>query len=291
MLAFSVTLDGTRMSSSHVEECPDIGPACEKSPAPRPYNHDLVNWAYGATIDAQYGISRFLGLSLSLPVRAVTTQVKYTTLDGAPYDPDPPDVHHRNRTLTGLGDPSFTLSFGRRFDRLSFAIRAGSLLPFGKTLDEDPFIAGREGRPHEHVQFGVGTLRPTFGSSLGYDLGSIGFDAWSIGILSLATNSIGYRSGQRLAVGARAWFSVAKVTLGVGSEVSHETTETWAGLGPSEGNLGRTDVVALLSARTPIGEKSGLFCSVRVPLYVNAVGAQLSYPAYVQLGVATSFGP
>jgi hypothetical protein len=217
--------------------------------------------------------------------------VKYTTLDGAPYDPDPPDVHHRDRTLAGLGDPSLSLVFGRRFDRWSFALRGGALLPFGRTLPEDPFIAGREGRPHEHVQFGVGTVRPTFGSALGLDLGRVGFDAWSLGILSLATNSIGYRSGQRFAAGARVSFSLSSLVLGVGSELSHESTETWAGLGPEEGNLGRTDLVALLTARAPIGEKSGLFASVRVPLYVNAVGALLSYPAFVQLGVATSFGP
>lgn len=291
MLALSLTLDGSVTKSSHVEECPDIGPACDRSPQPPSYVHDLVNWTYGATVDAQYGIARYFGLAVSVPLRAVTTRVKYETLDGAPYDPVPPDVHHRDRTLVGLADPSLSVLFGRRFEKVSFAIRAGALLPLGKTLDEDPFIAGRDGRPHEHVQFGVGTVRPTFGSSLGIDLGTIGFDAWNVGVLSLATNSIGYKPGQRFAAGARVTFALSRFTFGVGSEVSHESTETWAGLQPAEGNLGRTDVVALATARTQIGEKSGLFASVRVPLYVNAVGAQLSYPAFVQLGVATSFGP
>jgi len=253
-------------------------------------HHELVNWTYGATLDAQYGIARFLGVSLSLPVRAVTTRVRYTTLDGADYRPDPPDVHHRDRTLVGLGDPSVVAVLGRALDRFSFAIRAGALLPFGRTLPEDPFIAGREGRAHEHVQFGVGTVRPTVGSALAWDFGALGVDAWTTAILSVATNAIGYRAGQRWATGARVSTALGKVVVGLGAELSHESTETWAGLGPEEGNLGRTDVVALATARVPVGSTFGLFSSIRVPLYVNAVGAQLSYPAFVQIGVATSFG-
>jgi hypothetical protein len=232
-----------------------------------------------------------LAVAVSLPVRAVTTRVRYVDLAGAPYTPDPPDVHHRDRTLVGLGDPALAIVFGRAFHRISFAVRAGALLPFGRTLDEDPFVAGREGRPHEHVQFGTGTVRPLVASAFGVDLGKIGFDAWTAGVLSIATNSIGYRSGQRFVAGGRATFAAGPVTLGGGAEVSHESTETWAGLGPEEGNLGRTDVVALVTARTKVAEKTGLFCALRVPLYVNAVGAQLSYSLFVQLGVATSLGP
>jgi hypothetical protein len=291
VLALSLMFDGSRSTSSHVEECPDTGPACAGPNPPPPYNHDLVNWTYGATLDAQYGVLRYLTVAASLPLRAITTRVQYTDLSGAPYTPNPPDVHHKDRTLVGLGDPSVVAVFGRRFDRLSFAIRGGALLPFGQTLDADPFVLGREGIPHEHVQFGVGIVRPLVASALGLDLGKLGFDAgfdvWSVAILSVATNSIGYRPGQRFVSGARVsyWF------FGVGAEVSHESTETWSGLQAEEGNLGRTDVVALLTARTPIGRGFSAFGALRVPLYVHAVGAQLSYPAYLQVGIATAIGP
>jgi len=77
--------------------------------------------------------------------------------------------------------------------------------------------------------------------------------------------------------------------FGVGGELSHETTETWSGLQPGDGNLGRTDVLATLTARWSPFARWGFFGAVKVPLYVNAVGAQLSYPFLVQLGVATGF--
>lgn len=287
-LVAALTLDATTLKSSHIAECPDLGPQCATG-KPTPYNHELRNYAYGATLDAQYGATRWLSLAMSLPFRAVTTTVHYTDLAGREYSPEPPDTHHRNRTLAGLGDPMILAIVGKAFGRVGFAIRGGTLLPFGTTLDEDPFHAGHEGRPHEHVQFGAGTVRPVLGSALGLDLGAVGFDAWSLGIFSLATNKIGYRPGQRLVTGGRVSSALGTPgRYGLGVEVSHESTETWSGLRPEDGNQGRTDVLAMATARYPLARGVGVFAVVRVPIYVRAIGAQLSYPAHVQLGIATS---
>lgn len=288
MLIAALSLDGTTMRSSHVAECPDLGPECATG-QPTPYNHVLRSWAYGATLDAQYGLTRWLTVAVSIPVRAVTTTVKYTDLSGRPHDPSPPDPHHENRTLTGLGDPLALASIGRAFGRVGFAIRGGAMLPLGRTLDEDPFHAGHLGREHEHVQFGSGTVRPVIGTALGLDLGRVGVDAWSLGILSLATNRIGYKPGQRLITGGRVSSALGtRGRYGLGLEVWRETAETWSGLAMQDGNQGRTDVLALLTARYPLAAGVGVFTLVRVPLYVHAVGAQLAYPVHVQLGIATA---
>jgi hypothetical protein len=287
----ALSADFLPLATSHVEECPDIGPACASSPPPKPYNHVLHNYAYGLTLDAQYGIAPWLALSLTVPYRFMTTRVRYTDLAGNPYEPVPPDIHHRNETLTGFGDPTVAVVIGRAFERLGVSLRLGAMLPFGRTLDVNPFIAGREGLPHEHIQFGTGTLRPTIGSALAYDFGPVGLDGYVQGILSVATNSIEYKTGQRLVGGLRASgaLGLAGTRFGLGVEASHETTETWDGTVQEEGNLGRTDVLGVLTARWSPFRRWGFFGAFKLPVYVNAIGAQLSYPFVVQLGGATTF--
>ena len=77
LLVFALSTDFTRMASAHEADCPDLGPACDGPKPPTPYNHDLVNYAYGATFDAQYGILPWLSVSTTVPYRVVTTQVRY----------------------------------------------------------------------------------------------------------------------------------------------------------------------------------------------------------------------
>jgi hypothetical protein len=290
LLVVALTSDFTFTKSSHVEECPDIGPACETQvPPPQPYNHNLQNYAYGLTLDARYGLLPWLTLAATAPYRFVTTQVHYTDLEGNPYVPVPPDTHHRNETVAGLGDPTLALVAGDAAGRLGYSLRVGAMLPFGRTLDVDPFEAGRLGIVHEHIQFGAGSVRPTVGGALGYDFGGVGVDGFFQGAIAIATNSIGYRPGQHLDAGFRVSSAVGlpRVRIGVGCELSHDSTETWQGLQQEEGNLGRTDVLAVLGARWAPWSRWGLFGAFKVPLYVNAVGAQLSYPFILQVGVAT----
>jgi hypothetical protein len=292
VLVFALTTDFTVMKSSHVESCPDIGPWCQTQvPPPPSYEHHLQNYAYGLTLDARYGILPWLTVGTTVPYRFVTTFVHYTDLDGNPYVPVPPDTHHRNETVNGFGDPTVVLEAGQAVGRLGYSLRLGAMLPFGRTLDADPFELGRLGIPHEHIQFGAGTVRPVLGTAVGYDFGLVGLDASLFGTLSVATNSIGYRPGQRIDGSLRvsSALGLPRVRFGVGGEVLHESTETWQGLQQEEGNLGRTDVLAVLSARWTALSRLGVFGAIKVPLYVNAVGAQLSYPFYLELGVASGF--
>jgi hypothetical protein len=165
------------------------------------------------------------------------------------------------------------------------------MLPFGRTLDVDPFEAARLGLVHEHIQFGVGTVRPIVGGAMGYDFGAFGIDGFFQGTMAIATNSIGYRPGQRFDAGFRvsSALGLQRMRFGIGGEMSRESTETWQGLQQEEGNLGRTDVLGVFSARWTPWSRIGIFAAFKVPLYVNAVGAQLSYPFVAQLGVATGF--
>lgn len=285
------TVGGTVFNTSHVAECPDLGPQCSTGGAV-PYRHEQKIVAADAVFDLQGGITPWLAIAATVPIRSNTSRIRYFALDGREIQPDPPDTHHRNRTLIGLGDPTIVAVIGKVVGRFGIAFRAGSMLPLGSTVEEDPYRAGREGRTHEHVQFGTGTFRPVLGSSIGVDLGRVAIDAWFLSTVSAYANSIGYRPGHRLGAGARisSAFSTRSFRFGTGLEVMRETREDWSGAQNPDGNLGRSDVLAVATAQWSPSRGWGLFAAVRVPVYVDVVGAQLHYPAVVQLGAATTFG-
>lgn len=291
LFVLALTADFLPTTSSHIEDCPDLGPRCAGAMKPTPYRHNVASYGYGATLDVQYGVLSWLSVSVTAPYRALTARVHYTDLADAPYTPDPPDIHHRNETISGLADPTVAVALGDAMGPLGFSVRLGALLPLGRTLDVDPFAAGRAGVAHEHVQFGTGTVRPIAGSALGYDFGAVGVDGFFQGTLAIASNAIGYRPGQRIAGGVRlsSALGTSSARFGLGAEAAHETTETWHGSVQEEGNLGRTDVLAVVGARWSPFARWGFFGALKTPVYAHAVGAQLSYPLVVQLGVATGW--
>lgn len=289
----ALTLGGSVFHTSHVAACPDLGPECARPVgAPvEPYQHKQVIVAADAVLDVQAGITSWLAITATVPVRTNTSRVRYYALDGRELQPDPPDTHHRNRTLAGFGDPTLLAVVGTTVGRWGVGFRVGSMLPLGSTLDDDPYRAGREGRTHEHVQFGSGTFRPVVGSSLGVDLGAVGVDAWFLTTVAAYANAAGYRPGHRIGGGTRVSSALGTKTwrVGTGLEIMRETREDWNGAQNSDGNLGRTDVLAVLTTTWSPSPGWGAFAAIRVPLYVNVVGAQLQYPAVAQLGIATSF--
>ncbi|HEY6147278.1 MAG TPA: hypothetical protein VIZ69_06255, partial [Thermoanaerobaculia bacterium] len=82
--------------------------------------------------------------------------VRYTTLAGEPYTPPYGDIHHRTETLRGFADGQLTaiLPLGG-----SVVVGAGLSIPLGRT-EPNPIVLGREGKKHEHIQFGSGTVDP-----------------------------------------------------------------------------------------------------------------------------------
>jgi hypothetical protein len=63
-----------------------------------------------------------------------------------------------------------------------------------------------------------------------------------------------------------------------------EETETWDSRREEEGNLGRTDLLASVTAARPLGPRNVLTFSLRVPLVTRASGSQLSYPLIASIG-------
>lgn len=290
VLLAAITFGATRFHTSYATQCPDLGPDCAGVTPPTPYRTDAAVVDMSAQLNAMLGVLDWLSLSMTIPWRSSVVGVSYTDLQGRPYARPVPDIHNRDETVSGLGDPTIAAVVGMRTPRFGFSIQGGALLPLGRTLGEDPFEAGREGRVHEHIQFGVGTVRPLLGSSLAYDLtDAVGIDGWFLAVAGVSENAIGYRPGDYLDVGARATssFGTRSWRFGLGGELAHQTTETWHGRQETSGNLGRSDVLALSTVQWFPATGWALFGALRVPLYTHAVGMELSYPLTLQLGLAT----
>ncbi len=289
-LSLGLVLSGTGTSSSHIEECPDIGPVCNTA-TPPPYRHVQRLYASDLTVDAAYGLHRLVGLEATLPLRQVTTTIRYTDLQGEATVPSPPDLHHRNETLIRPGDPWLLLHTGATFDKWGLSAKAGASIPLGQTV-ENPFPLGRMGLPHQHIQFGTGTVDPLVAASLQRRFDGWSTQAFALARLALYENSHHYRAGNRIfggigstsALGTRNWQFTA------GGDVYHESAEHWDGHLEDEGNLGRTDVLASVGFSVRVSAGWTLNTTVKVPVFVDAVGAQVSYPALLQLSASTTLG-
>jgi hypothetical protein len=229
------------------------------------------------------GFSGGVGLELTTFIRTMVSRIRFEDLDGRPIEVPGGDIHHRNETLTGPGDPWLTAVLGRSVGRWSAAVRAGVTVPLGKT-EENPFALGRRGLPHQHIQFGTGTWDPLAGAAIGRKFGEVVGTAGVLARLPVTTNDHGYRAGRRVQAFlagdrrlAGAWRAQA------GLDYARETAETWDGIVEEEGNLGRSDLLLSAGVARLIGGRALVF-TVKVPLRTRARAAQVDYPAIVSVG-------
>ena len=239
--------------------------------------------AADAALVAEYGLASGLGLSLTSFYRQVTTRIHFQDEARRPVVLPNGDIHHRNETLSGVGDPWALVVGSKAVGPWSIAARAGVSIPLGRT-EENPFELGRRGLPHEHIQFGTGTWNPMFGLSVGRHLGKTSVFGSVLTRLPLYENGHGYRAGDRYDASL-----VADRRLGgrwraqAGLDLAHESAERWSGVIEEEGNLGRTDLLAAAALVRQVGTAGALSLQVKVPLFTHAHGSQVDYPAIVGL--------
>ncbi|HEU0092826.1 MAG TPA: hypothetical protein VFS78_11965 [Vicinamibacteria bacterium] len=236
-----------------------------------------------AALVAEYGVARGVGLSLTSFYRQVTTRIHFQDLERRPVVLPQGDIHHRNETLTGIGDPWALAVASKVVGKWSLAARAGVSVPLGHTV-ENPFALGRRGLPHEHIQFGTGTWNPMLGLSVGRHLGQTSVIASALARLPVYQNAHGYRAGRRYDASLVAdrrlrgpWRAQA------GLDLAHESAERWSGVIEEEGNLGRTDLLVSAALVRQVGSAGALSLQVKVPLFTHAHGSQVDYPAIVGL--------
>ena len=296
-LSIALNLTGTSTRVVHSEYCPEIGPICGQRAEP-PQLHDQRFYIAELRPVVAFGITDQLAVEAHLPVRVVDTTIRFRRLDRTLFAPDYENIHHRNETLFGVADPWL---FGRvtgMFGRLGVTTRAGVGLPVGST-EEDPFARGRAGLSHQHIQFGTGTFYPVFSLDVGTSVGRARMGGYGQALIFAYENGYGYKAGNRCSGGLAADIELVQtLRIGLGADVLNEQPERWGGVIQQDGNVGRTDILGGGMISYALGSIL-MSATVRVPLWQHFIEAsrdhggdpgQLTYPAIVNLAVATSFG-
>jgi hypothetical protein len=161
--------------------------------------HDLSLFFGELRLHAGYGITNWLAADLLWSLRVV--HVGFQLEDAATRKPIVPpfgaDIHHRTETLVGLTDPWLSLRAGQALGRWAFALRVGVTLPVGSTVP-NPFELAAQGKAHEHIQFGTGTVDPLVGAELRRTLGRFLVGSWILGKTSLYRDTYGYQAGSQI---------------------------------------------------------------------------------------------
>ncbi len=267
----------------HESRCPEIGPVCALRDEPPQLHDQAINLAE-LRILARYGLTRNWSLEAQLPVKLINTSIQYRRLNGTLYEPNFVGIHHRDETLAGVMDPWLMARFEAEARAWRLGGRLGLTLPIGRTV-EDPFAAGERGEEHQHFQFGTGTVNPLLGLDATRATGPVRWSAYALAQPIVAENRHGFRAGHRLAAGLSALVETPwpVVVPGVTIDVIHEEAERWQGVIQQDGNLGRTDLLAGLTAVVRTGP-GNLMLAVRTPVYQRIVGGQVSYPVIATLG-------
>jgi hypothetical protein len=238
--------------------------------------------------DASYGLSRFLAVEGRFAVRVVDVTPTYSELDGTPKTVTD-DIHHRKETLVGPADPWLLLRVGAKSGGLVTAARFGVTLPLGSTVP-DPYILGREGLPHEHIQFGTGTVVPVVGGAIAYVSRTFDASLTALAFFSFYANGNGFRAPMRAFTSARATLPLPSLKLRpyVALDFVHEGRELWHGVDGAESYI-RNDLLGGGGIAWQFAPRWEADLGVRVRLAKLSSGVSLDYPGILLMGIGTHF--
>jgi hypothetical protein len=284
-------LMGTAVNVTHTVFCPDIGPECALRPEPGQV-HDQQFWIAELRLLAELALRDWLSVELQLPLRLSATTIVFRRLDGTAFTPESADIHHRNETLVGLGDPWLQLRARRSLGAFEGSLSGGFTVPVGRT-EPNPFALGRAGLVHQHIQFGSGVVNPLLGGDLSYSWARVSARLSALAQLSFGQNLYGFQAGSRVLGGAGVNIRVVEgLLLGATVDSVTELPERWDGRIEQDGNVGRSDVLVGGQLDWTVGDVR-LSLSVRVPVFqyffADAADSQLRYPVMVGLGVSRAF--
>jgi hypothetical protein len=268
-LRTSLALSGTALNVVHQDGCLDLT-NCDEIPVQPRYIHNQNIYPGELRGIAEYALTPTWGVEAQLPFRVTKTTIRYQTLEGKPYPPPDPTVHHRNETLYGLGDPWLLGRYGTSLGGFVLTVRGGTTLPLGRT-EPDPFALGDVGLRHQHIQFGTGTFDPVLAFDLSRAFGKVSFAAYGLALLTLYENSKGFQAGNRFFAGLSGGVTVReKYQSSLGLDVLNEAPERWQGVERQDGNLGRTELLLNLTLSASFDETTASLV-VRVPVFRHIV--------------------
>jgi hypothetical protein len=257
-------------------------------PAQQAHHHALTFGFGAANVVAAFGLTDRIGLQLEVPIRMALATAVFQD-QGRANLPSFTSIHHRDELLFGLGD----VSLGARLRLVrptkarpwSVELRVGASMPTGR-IEPNPFALGREGKVHQHIQFGSGTFDPVAGLDASLGFGSFSLIGWLQGSASLYENRYGYRGvsmygggvGLASGLGLRGWRFLFQPDLFV------ETPARWSG--EDARNSGRTSLGLALGASFDVSPSLTASVMLKTSHTLAATGGQLDIPLISMLRLA-----
>jgi hypothetical protein len=288
----SAILTATSINVVHDAGCADLA-NCTEVPVQPLYLHDQDIYPTELRTVFEFGLSPSWGLEAQLPFRVLATRIRFATPAGAPYVPLDRDVHHRNETLAGIGDPWLLGRYGTMLGGALVTLRAGLSLPLGRT-EQNPFALGDMGQRHQHIQFGTGTFDPVAAADMSKGFGLMQVSAYVQGQVSLYQNRHGFRAPARGYAGVQLGTRlIGKLNGAVGPDFLYEGPERWDGAIRQDASLGRTEVLIGAALSQNFADNM-ITLLVRVPVYRHIVQGsealgRLSSPVMASLIFSRTF--
>ncbi len=283
------------MSVSHVADCPDLGPACfDGGPPPTPYNHHIDQLMAETIVDASLGITPWFGIDARWSLRVADVSPTYSELDGTPKAV-PNDIHHHDETLVDVTDPWLVARLALVHGDFIGVLRMGASFPVGRT-EPDPYALGRQGKWHQHLQAGTGTVVPIVGFGMGYTIGRgakvpVTLGLGGVGFFNAYENDEGFRAPVRMYVSQRVAvsFMEGKITPFVEGTLAHEGEELWGGDVGLEGSNIRTEVYVGGGIEWQFHEAWAVDLTARARVATLTEAPTFTNHGLFSLGISTSF--
>ncbi len=181
----------------------------------QPTLHAVDYTIVDTVVAARYAITEVVGVALQVPVRVRIVEAALIDELGNELDID--SIHHRDETVSGLGDLELDATFSTSWEEVSVRAYLGASLPTGST-EPDPFELGEQGEPHQHLFLGTGTVDPRAGVQ-----GALHFDGFDVGLDVSGTGAVyanehGYQRGLSVT-------GLVRVSSGLGVEGLHLSLE------------------------------------------------------------------
>ena len=273
----------TRLHSSHEVEEEQFEPDIDHDQ--QAAEHRLRFWLSDLNVAAAYGISPTTEVQMSLPLKMAISEVDFLDAQGALLD-DFESIHHRRETLLGPGDLRLKGTFhsGQLLGFLPgyWRLSLGVTLPTGR-IEKDPFTLGQEGKKHQHIFFGHGTVDPIASFAWSWQGFAWGWQAWSSLRVPLYANRYGYKGALQSSSGLGLVYQYAQVwRFLIEPQWFHEGVASWSGV--QARNSGRTDFIPGMTLLYLLSTDDIFSVGAKFPQTLAMKGGQMKIPFIFTLG-------
>lgn len=212
-----------------------------------PYNHHVQQLMAETVLDASLGLLPWFAVDVRWSLRVADVNPTYTEVDGT-EKLVPNDIHHHDETLVDVTDPWLVARLAAATDDVFGMFRLGLTFPAGRT-EPDPYALGREGKSHEHLQAGTGTVVPVVGFGVGFTVAKetstpVTISLGGTGLFNAYENGEGFQAPSRVYANHRVTLALfeGELTPFVEATFAHETEEYWGGEVGLEGSNVRSEI-------------------------------------------------